>query len=86
MMSNRKLKVGDRVKIINAFMTEPYELNKIGVIVNTQGYDAGSLTYVVDMGRPRRKCEPTLTCWYLQERNIELVNKPNTQLLFDFMY
>ena len=83
-MNNTKFKVGDRVKIINALMIEPYELNKIGVIVKVRRANYG--TYVVDMGRPRRKCEPVLTCWYLGENAIELASKPNEQLLFSFMY
>ena len=83
-MNNRKFKVGDRVKIINTSMIEPYELNEIGVIVKVRHINFG--TYVVDMGRPRRKCEPALTCWYLRENAIELASKPNQQLLFSFMY
>jgi len=84
-MSNKKFKIGDRVKIINCCSIEPYELNKIGTIVQTQDYDTDSLTYVVDMGRPRRLREPTITCWYLSESAIELVSKLNEQLLFEFM-
>ena len=82
-MNNKKFKVGNRVRIINASMIEPYELNEVGVIVKVGSDNYG--TYVVDMGRPRRKCEPSLTCWYLREKAIELVSKPNEQLLFDFM-
>ena len=87
-MSDRKFKVGDKVKIINASAIESYELNKIGTIVGTRGYDAGGIIYTVDMGRPRRRNCPSdnETCWYLRETHIELINKPNEQLLFDFMY
>ena len=85
-MSKRKFKIGDRVKIINACCIEPYELNKIGIIADIQKYNPEWSTYVVDMGRPRRKEEQTLTCWYLQEKYIELASKPNEQLMFDFMY
>lgn len=86
-MSNRKFKVGDRVRIINTSMIEDYELNKIGTLVKVPINDYNS-TYVVDMGRPRR---PSVngdneTCWWLQASMIELANKPNTQLLFEFMY
>ena len=81
-MSNRKFKVGDRVKIIDASMIESYELNKIGTIVGIPGS-----SHIVDMDRPRRPNvdEDNETCWWLQESMIELVSKPNEQLVFDFM-
>jgi len=84
-MSNKKFKIGDRVKIINCCSIEPYELNKIGTIVQTQDYDTNSLTYVVDMGRPRREREPKESCWWLGGEDIELVSELNQQLLFEFM-
>lgn len=86
-MNDEKFKVGDRVKIINCFSIEPYELNKIGVVIEVR-IDSwgGRATYVVDMGRPRREREPENTCWYLHESKIGLVSQPNTQLLFNFMY
>ena len=84
-MSNATFKIGDKVRIINCRSIEPYELNEIGTIVDIQDYDTGSLTYVVDMGRPRRARDPKLTCWYLRYSAIELVSKPNEQLVFDFM-
>jgi hypothetical protein len=85
-MKDKKLKVGDRVRIINASMIEFYELNKVGVIVEVRGNDYYGDTYIVDMGRPRREREPTMTCWFLSRNAIELVSKPNEQLLFNFMY
>ena len=78
-MNNRKLKVGDRVRIINCSAIESYELNKIGTIVGIPGS-----SHIVDMGRPRRPGDDE-TCWWLQEGMIELISKPNTQLLFEFM-
>jgi len=86
-MNNKKFKVGDRVRIINCSFIEPYELNKIGTVVHIRIYDDEWITYIVDMGRPRRPnnlCGDE-TCWYLKERMIELVNKPNEQLVFGFM-
>lgn len=80
-MNDKKLKVGDKVRIIKVFSIEPCELNKMGVISGRVGN-----TYIVDMGRPRREREPEETCWWLQESMIELVSKPNEQLLFNFMY
>ena len=87
-MGNTTFKIGDKVRIIDCSSIEPYELNEIGVIVRTVDYDTGRLTYVVDMGRPRRPDAQwdDQACWWLQEKDIELVSKPNTQLLFDFMY
>ena len=88
-MSKRKFKIGDRVRIIDARSIEPCELNKIGIIVKIQYYASEWTTYVVDMGRPRRPGSDwdsvTETCWYLQAEYIELVSKPNEQLLFSFM-
>lgn len=84
-MNSKKFKIGDKVKIINASSVEFCELNKVGTVVNMEDYDTGSLTYVVDMGRPRRETEPKETCWWLNEKYIELVSKPNEQLLFVFM-
>ena len=84
-MINRKLKVGDKVKIINASAIEPCELNKVGIIVEVRYDDYYRSTCVVDMGRPRREREPENTCWYLPEKYIELMSKPNQQLLFEFM-
>ena len=82
-MKSKKLKVGDSVRIIDCSAIESYELNKIGIIVGIPGS-----SHIVDMGRPRRQNvdADNETCWWLQESMIELVNKPNTQLLFDFMY
>ena len=79
-MNNKKFKVGDRVRIINASMIEPYELNKIGTIVGISGS-----SHIVDMGRPRRPGDDE-TCWWLQGSMIESINQPNEQLLFNFMY
>jgi len=79
-MNNKKFKIGDRVRIIDCSSIEPYELNKIGTIVDISSYG-----YVIDMGRPRRPNEPDETRWYLHEKTVELVNKLNTQLLFNFM-
>jgi hypothetical protein len=84
-MSNTVFKIGDRVRIINASAIESCELNKIGTIVAMQDSDPKWITYVVDMGRPRREREPTLFCWHLSEGAIELARKPNEQLLFPFM-
>lgn len=82
-MDNRKFKVGDKVRIINASSIEPYELNEVGIISGRT-----RSTYVVDMGRLRRPgcSEDSETCWWLQEKHIELASKPNEQLLFSFMY
>jgi len=87
-MNNITFKTGDRVRIINCSSIEPYELNKIGVIVDIDAYDGDEyVSYVVDMGRPRRpgSMEDTETRWWLQGDMIELIGKPNEQLLFDFM-
>jgi len=86
-MINIIFKVGDGVRIIDCSSTEPYKLNKIGTIVYIKNYGDGWTTYVVNMGRPRRPNNSfdDETCLYLQERMIELVNKPNEQLVFDFM-
>lgn len=84
-MANTIFKIGNRVKIINASSIESYELNEIGTIVSINDDDPDWITCVVDMGRPRRECEPDLTCWYLRDNAIELVSKPNEQLLFNFM-
>lgn len=81
-MNSKKFKIGDKVKIINCSSIEPYELNKTGIIVRIDSYDDN---YIVDMGRPRREREPEITCWWLNEKYIELVSKPNEQLLFVFM-
>ena len=85
-MSDKKFKVGDRVKIINCSSIESYELNKIGVVINVEKWDVYR-NYVVDMGRARRPDDPEdgETCWWLQENMIELVTKPNQQLEFAFM-
>jgi hypothetical protein len=80
-MNNKKFKVGDRVRIIDCSCVEPYELNKVGLISRIV-----ENSYIVDMGRPRRKNEPNLFCWWLGESDIELVFQPNTQLVFNFMY
>jgi len=87
-MSNKKFKVGDRVKIIDCSSIESYELNKVGIIVEVEEFSDGWFSYVVDMGRPRRPNEisDNETRWWLREGMIELVNKPNVQLLFNFMY
>lgn len=86
-MNNKKFKTGDRVKIIDASSIELYELNKIGVIVGINDWGNGLVNHVVDMGRPRREQESEKdTCWWLRAKHIELVNQPNEQLLFDFMY
>ena len=85
MMNNKKFKVGDRVRIIDCSSIEPYELNKIGTIVDINDDNPNWITCIVDMGRPRRQREPKNTCWYLRDNKIELVSKPNEQLLFDFM-
>lgn len=87
-MNNTKFKVGDKVRIIDCSIIEPYEINKIGTIVKINDiYDDNSyIDYVVDMGRPRRAREPDETCWWLRERHIELVSKQKGQLLFNFMY
>ncbi len=86
-MNNTTFKIGDRVRIINTSSIEPYELNKIGIIVETQDYNSDYCTYIVDMGRPRRPGseEDTETCWWLNGKYIELASKPNEQLLFNFM-
>jgi len=84
-MNNTTFKIGDRVRIINCSSIEPYELNKMGVIVSINGDDPEWVTCVVDMGRPRRPHEDE-SRWWLRDSKIELVNKPNTQLLFEFMY
>lgn len=84
-MSKTTFKIGDRVRIINCVGIEPYELNAIGVIVEIQDNDSEFITYVVDMGRPRRKREPEETCWWLGGTKIELVSKPNEQLVFEFI-
>jgi len=82
-MNSKKFKIGDRVRIIDCSAIEPYELNKTGTIVGISGS-----SHIVDMGRPRRLeySEDNETCWWLQRSMIELVSKPNTQLLFSFMY
>ena len=85
-MSNKKFKVGDRVRIINCCSIEPYELNKIGTIVGINDDNPDWIICVVDMGRPRRNEEPNETCWWLKDTKIELASKPNEQLLFSFMY
>lgn len=85
-MSNTIFKVGDKVRIIDCCSIEPYELNKIGTIVKINDDNPGWITCVVDMGRPRRSPDDGSTCWYLSDRRIELVSKPNEQLVFDFMY
>ena len=87
-MKNRKFKIGDNVRIIDCCFIEPYELNAIGIIVDIDIYDDGGCgSHVVDMGRPRRpgNREDTETCWWLHASMIELVSKPNEQLLFNFM-
>jgi len=85
-MNNMAFKIGDRVRIINCSSIEPYELNKKGTIVDIDIYDGGEhVSYVVDMGRPRRDREPKETRWWLQAKMIELASKPNEQLLFEFM-
>jgi len=81
-MNNKKFKIGDNVRIIKCSTIESYELNKIGTIVDI----CGRTTYIVNMGRPRRKKEPNEFCWWLQGNMIELASKPNEQLLFEFMY
>ena len=78
-------KIGDKVRIIDCSSIEPYELNKIGTIVNINNDNLGWITCVVDMGRPRREDEPDETRWWLRDKKIELVNKPNEQLVFAFM-
>ena len=85
-MINTIFKIGNRVKIIDCSSIEPYELNAIGVIKAIRNLGSGSYIYIVDMGRPRRPEEPDRTCWNLSYKHIELINKPNTQLLFEFMY
>lgn len=89
-MNNKKFKVGDRVRIINCCTIESYELNKVGIIVDIAVYDDDRTyySYVVDMGRKRRPesdCDNE-TCWWLNEKCIELVLQKNEQLLFEFMY
>lgn len=86
-MGNTTFKIGDRVKIINACAIDLCELNKVGIIVKIDDYADGEncVTYVVDMGRPRRIIEPEETCWWLNKNHIELASKPNEQLLFTFM-
>lgn len=91
-MYKPKFKIGDRVKIIDASSIESCELNKIGIIKEIRFHDDDwdwdceeDITYIVDMGRPRREREPENTCWYLRERHIELAVQPNEQLLFKFM-
>lgn len=86
-MNNKKFKIGDKVRIIKCDNgVEPYELNKIGIIVNPniKGGLMGD-DYIMDMGRPRRVDEPE-TCWWVKEHMIELATKRGRQLLFDFMY
>lgn len=85
-MNNTKFKKGDRVKIIDVSSIERCELNKIGTIVRIVGDLPYDPTYIVDMGRPRRKDEPNETCWWLKGGMLELIYKPNAQLLFHFMY
>jgi len=85
-MNYKKFKVGDRVRIINCSSIEPYELNAIGVIVGINNENPDWITCIVDMGRPRRPGEQNETRWWLRDDKIELVGKPNAQLLFDFMY
>ena len=86
-MNNTTFEIGDKVRIINCSSIEPYELNAIGVVVHIEDWDTGDFTYIVDMGRPRRPGneEDTETCWWLRGRMIELIGKPNQQLLFEFM-
>lgn len=87
-MSNKKFRTGDKVRIIDTRTIEDYELNKVGTIVDIYYTDeCGMVTYVVDMGRPRRPnfSYDNETCWWLRESRIELVSESNTQLLFDFM-
>ena len=88
MANKQKYPIGTKVRIINCSMIEPYELNEIGTIVDTKDCNSERFTYIVDMGRPRRPDdnEDSETCWWLPESAIELVNKPNEQLLFSFMY
>jgi len=85
-MKNIKLKVGDKVKIINTSMIEDYELGKVGTIIEIRTYEFDSVTYTVDIGRPRRpNClGDNETCWYVHNSHIELVNETG-QLLFPFM-
>ena len=81
-LKDRKLKVGDRVKIINTCLIEDYELGEVGTLTAVPTSD-GEVTYTVDMGRSRRP-DANETCWYLRKNHIELINEPG-QLLFPFM-
>lgn len=88
-MNDKKFKVGDKVRIIDCRLIEPYELNKIGTIVKLNDYcgDGSNIGYVVDMGRPRRpndECDND-TCWWVHKEHIELASRPNQQLEFEFM-
>lgn len=84
-MIDKKFKVGDKVRIIDCRSIEPYELNKIGTIVEINDDNPGWITFVVDMGRPRRSPDDGETRWWLRDKKIELASRPNEQLLFDFM-
>ena len=84
-MNNTTFKVGDRVRIIDASAIEPCELNAEGVIVDINDDNPDWITCVVGMGRPRRPLELDETRWWLRDKKIELANKPNEQLLFEFM-
>lgn len=87
MEQHNKFEVGDRVRIIDASSIEPYELNKIGIIVEINKSNPDWITCVVDMGRLRRPDYPSdrETRWWLRDTKIELISKPNEQLLFNFM-
>lgn len=84
-----KFKVGDKVRIIKVGGLPSCELGKVGVIVNPDlygGTNSGKEIHTkIDMGRPRRPNEPTDTCWWIMEKNLELAVQVGQQLLFSFM-
>ena len=80
-----KYKIGDKVKIINTRGIEPSEMGQMGRIKRFAfAYNNDNNIVVVDMGRGRRKRGPQ-TCWWINEKCLELAFKKGQQLLFSFM-
>jgi len=84
-----KFKVGDKVRIIRLSGIPSCELGKVGTMVDPDLYgntNSGNEIHTkIDMGRPRRPTEPTNTCWWIIEDNLELAVQKGQQLLFSFM-